>query len=96
MKKRETLTRQTTLVRAVLEAYVPATLRDCVGMERINKILKRPEFVAYRDAIITKKLAALALYQHAEEWDAFLESLQTDFSQTLTRLIKPQDSTEVS
>ena len=61
-----------------LRAYVPASLQACLGMERIERILRRSTLRAYREAIVTKKLASAALYRHAGEWGEFLQRLEND------------------
>jgi len=86
MEEKELVLSDKTLIRAVLEAYVPSTLRECVGMERVVKILGKPEFSAYRDAIVTKKLAVTALYQHANAWGKFTQSLEDNMAATLASL----------
>ena len=89
MEKRDILFQDGSLVQAALKAYVPVTLCKCVGMERILRTLRRPEFTAYRDAIVTKQLAVTALYRHAGEWDEFLKRLELDMARTLTDLMEP-------
>ncbi len=79
--------RQPELVRAVLRAYVPAVLLDHLGMARVLRVLGRPELRAYRNAILTKKIAAMALYQHAADWEAFLGRLEADFAGEVTRVV---------
>lgn len=88
MEKNETLLSAASVVRAALKAYVPATLRESIGMERIEKTLHRPELRAYRDAMVTKQLAATALYRHAGEWDEFIQRLEQSMPQTLAALME--------
>ncbi|MBM4086633.1 MAG: NADP-specific glutamate dehydrogenase GdhA, partial [Planctomycetes bacterium] len=75
------------LVSAVLEAYIPSVLLDRLGMPKVLRILNAPDLGSYRDAILTKRLSALALYRHAAEWDAFLSRLQADFLATVREVI---------
>ncbi|MCE5241133.1 NAD-glutamate dehydrogenase [bacterium] len=75
------------LVRSVIAAYVPEVLMEHLGMARVWQVLNRPELHAYRDAIITKKIAAMALYGHAADWDTFRERLDTDFVGELRRIV---------
>ena len=88
MEKKDILFSDESLVQAALKAYVPVTLCKCVGMERILRTLGRPEFTAYRDAIVTKQLAVTALYRHADEWDEFLKRLDAGMVQTLADLME--------
>ncbi|MEN8254762.1 MAG: NAD-glutamate dehydrogenase domain-containing protein [Verrucomicrobiota bacterium] len=88
MEKKDILLPDGSLVQAALKAYVPVTLRKCVGMDRILRTLRRPEFTAYRDAIVTKQLAVTALYRHAGEWDEFLKRLDMDMARTLADLME--------
>lgn len=87
MEKKNTLFSDGSLVQAALKAYVPVTLCKCVGMERILRTLGRPEFTAYRDAIVSKQLAVTALYRHADEWDEFIRCLDADMAQVLADLM---------
>ncbi len=88
MEKKDILFSDESLVQAALKAYVPITLCKCVGLERILRTLRRSEFTAYRDAIVTKQLAVTALYRHAGEWDEFLKCLELDMAQTLADLME--------
>ncbi|NPV49217.1 MAG: NADP-specific glutamate dehydrogenase GdhA [Armatimonadetes bacterium] len=75
------------LTEAVIAAYVPAVLREWLGMRRILTVLGQPALQAYRDAIVTKKLASMALYRHAGHWDEFLAELEADALGTLRGLL---------
>ena len=74
------------LVEATLRAYIPAVLLEHVGMARILSLLGRQDLRPYRDAILTKKLAAMALYQHAAEWEDCSRRLDDDLLGTLTEV----------
>ena len=74
------------LVRAVVLAYTPRILHGLLGEDTILERLDTKELRAYRDAIVTKKLAALALYRHATEWEEFLARFAGDPLTELTRL----------
>ncbi len=80
--------KQRGLVEGVLNAYVPEVLMEHLGMARIMRVLNRPELKAYRDAIITKKLAAMALYAHAADWESFQKRLAADLIAELTALVE--------
>jgi glutamate dehydrogenase len=75
------------LVRRVLLAYVPPVLTELLGADAIRARLSLPELRAYRDAIISKKLAALALYRHAVSWEHFLRDFETAPQATLRGLL---------
>jgi len=73
------------LVVAALQTYIPAILLERVGIDRVLHLLDRRDLRPYRDAILTKKLAAMALYQHAANWNEFLQRLEADVLGTLTQ-----------
>ncbi|MBI5397429.1 MAG: NAD-glutamate dehydrogenase, partial [Verrucomicrobia bacterium] len=77
------------IVRGALRAYIPATLVDQLGMAKILRTLNSPGLRAYRDAILTKKLAALALYRHASRWEEWNRALETDLVGACRELIRP-------
>lgn len=64
------------LVRRVVLAYVPRVLTDLLGPDCLLERLGSGDLRAYRDAILTKKLAALALYRHGVAWEGFLEAFE--------------------
>ncbi len=66
------------LVAAAYEAYIPAVLLERVGRARLRRLLNSAPLRAYRDALITKSLAACALYRHATAWDSFQAQLDRD------------------
>ncbi|MGE5530745.1 MAG: hypothetical protein ACM3VW_01340, partial [Bacteroidota bacterium] len=70
-----------------VKAYVPEVLMEHLGMARVWKVLNRPELLAYRNAILTKKIAAMALYEHAADWDVFLQRLDSNFADELCKLL---------
>jgi glutamate dehydrogenase len=75
------------LVRRVVLAYVPSALAELLGPDAVLERLSLPELQAYRDAIVTKKLAAMALYRHAVSWRQFLRSFERAPRQTLRALV---------
>lgn len=75
------------VVKATIAAYVPTVLMEHLGMAKVLRVLNRPELQAYRNAILTKKIAALALYNNAADWEGFLERLQMDFQNEIRRLV---------
>ncbi|MHB8993639.1 MAG: NAD-glutamate dehydrogenase domain-containing protein [Armatimonadota bacterium] len=72
----------------IVAAYVPEVLMEHLGMARVWKVLSRPELQAYRDALLTKKIAAMALYRHAADWDEFLQRIECNFLETLDELLE--------
>ncbi|MBP9599800.1 MAG: hypothetical protein KBE30_11760, partial [Desulfobacter sp.] len=80
---------QKTLVWKILAAYIPETLVKLIGKKRITDILNTHPMQEYRNAIITKKLAAMAFYRFGLEWDHFTAKLEKDFIGTVTDLAAP-------
>nr|WP_321402139.1 NAD-glutamate dehydrogenase domain-containing protein [uncultured Desulfobacter sp.] len=78
--------KQKILVWKILAAYIPKTLVEFMGKKRIMDTLNRDAMQAYRDAIITKKLAAMAFYRFGLEWEKFSTALKKDFAGTVADL----------
>ena len=76
------------ILHGVIRAYVPRVLLDQLGAKRILSVLERPELQPYRDAIVTKKIASMALYRHAAEWEPFQRRLEQDPAGTIRELIR--------
>ena len=49
----------------------------------VMEILNGPELLAYRNAIVSKKLASLAFYRFGQNWEKFAKELEKDFSGSL-------------
>ncbi len=79
------------VIKQVIEGYVPEVLLKEQGLTKVKNLLNRAELQSYRNAIVTKKLAALALYRYAADWDGFQKRLQADFIGTLRGLFKPEE-----
>ncbi|MEW6750105.1 MAG: NADP-specific glutamate dehydrogenase GdhA [Candidatus Latescibacterota bacterium] len=77
------------IVAGALRAYVPATLVDRLGMPAVLRLLSTPELTPYRDAVLTKKLASLALYRHAAGWEEWTRALDADVVAACRRLVGP-------
>lgn len=75
------------VVEAALQAYVPSALLAGMGLPQIVEVLQSPELVAYRNAMITKKIAALALYRFAGEWEQVLERFEADLIGTVGEIL---------
>ncbi|MFA7003546.1 MAG: NADP-specific glutamate dehydrogenase GdhA, partial [Verrucomicrobiia bacterium] len=76
------------IVSGALRAYIPAVLVEHLGMAKIRRTLNTRELKAYRDAIVTKKLAAMALYRHAARWEEWQRGLQTDVVAACKELLR--------
>lgn len=74
-------------VEAALRAYVPPSLVKRLGVQKILDIFSDPELASYRNAMITKKLASMALYRYAEEWDKFTDALEGDLDKALDMIV---------
>ncbi len=83
-----TILEDTELVRGVMAHYIPPVLVALLGMDTVMDTLNREELAAYRNAIITKKLSAMAFYRFGLDWDAYLETLETDFKGALHNTLK--------
>jgi len=86
--KLKLLLAQEEIVNGVLRAYIPAVLVEHLGMAKIRRTLNTTELKAYRDAILTKKLAAMALYQHATRWAEWNRELQADVVAACKELLR--------
>jgi glutamate dehydrogenase len=80
-----TILKDKELVQTVMEHYIPGVLIQRLGHGPIMEILNTREMEAYRNAIITKKLASMAFYKFGLEWDAFMEDVETDLINALKR-----------
>lgn len=77
------------LVWQTLTHYIPAILVQRLGRERITAVLNAPALAAYRNAILTKKLASMAFYRYGMEWDAFLERAAADVLKAARSVVTP-------
>ncbi len=84
-----TILKQKALVWKILAAYIPETLVNLMGKKRITDILNTDPMQEYRNAIITKKLAATAFYRFGLEWENFTARLEKDFAGTVADLAAP-------
>jgi glutamate dehydrogenase len=72
----------------ILTAYIPSVLIRLLGRDRIIQILGRDELTSYRDAIITKKLAAMAFYRFGLQFDALCDAARKDLLATAKKILK--------
>ncbi len=84
-QKISTILKDEDLVQMVMEHYIPGVLIQRLGHEAIMEILNAREMEAYRNAIVTKKLASMAFYKFGLEWDAFLKEVETDLTKALKK-----------
>lgn len=82
----QTVLADDTLLWQVLEAYIPGILIKNIGRDAILKIMNSEELSAYRNAIITKKLSAMAFYQNGLDWESYVDAATSDFAGTVKPL----------
>jgi glutamate dehydrogenase len=70
----------------VLKSYIPRVLVKNMGRQRILSIMNADKLRAYRNAIITKKLASLAFYQNGMDWENYVQGARADFIPAMTAL----------
>ncbi|MFW6332494.1 MAG: NAD-glutamate dehydrogenase domain-containing protein [Thermodesulfobacteriota bacterium] len=72
----------------ILENYIPRILIQKLGKETIMGILNSEELSAYRNAIITKKLASMAFYKFGPDWNGFMEKAGKDFASAIDLILQ--------
>ena len=75
----------------IMENYVPEILIRKLGRKAIMGILNSEEISAYRDAIITKKLASMAFYKFGPGWDEFMDKAVKDFASTVQAILQEEE-----
>lgn len=75
------------LVWKTLQRYIPGVLVKKLGRRAIMDLLDTAELKAYRNAIITKKLASMAFYSFGLDWEAYLESFEKDAVASLHKAV---------
>lgn len=78
----------------IMENYIPQILITKLGREAIMKILNSEELMAYRDAIITKKLSSMAFYKYGLDWDNFMKNVNSDFTGAVASILNSKDGSE--
>ena len=76
------------LVDQVLALYIPPVLWQKLGRDFIVSTLGTPELVAYRNAILTKKIASMAFYRFGLEWQAYLQEAENNLIPTLLKAVE--------
>ena len=84
--------KQKSLVWKIMEAYIPRVLIQVMGKKQVMAVLNSDHLAEYRDAMITKKLAALSFYRFSTDWDGFSDRLDHDFPGALEALFAPDPS----
>ncbi len=74
------------LVWEVMVHYIPSELREKLGEQSIMAILNAEQLQPYRNAIITKKLASMAFYRFGEQWEEYLEEVESDLLSSLHKI----------
>ncbi|MFN2436749.1 MAG: NAD-glutamate dehydrogenase domain-containing protein [Desulfotignum sp.] len=72
----------------ILAAYIPGVLVKILGKEAILNTMNAQKLTAYRNAIVTKKLAATAFYRYGSDWDAYVASVEPDFIGAMKQLFE--------
>ncbi len=80
------------LLWSILESYIPDVLVKNTGRDTILQIMNSTALSAYRDAIVSKKTAALAFYQHGLDWEDYVARAQADFPGTIQALFDSKTS----
>jgi len=75
------------LVWKILEGYIPEVLINKLGKDYIINTLNSSDIQAYRNAILTKKLAAMAFYKYAIDWNSFLSYVDKDFDGAIKSIL---------
>jgi glutamate dehydrogenase len=75
----------------VMVAYIPGVLVKILGRDAILGIMNAEKLRAYRNAIVTKKLASTAFYRHGSEWEAYVVSTRKAFVPAMKALFEPAD-----
>ena len=70
----------------VIKAYTPGVLVKNLGRDTILDILNSKKLMAYRNAIITKKISCMAFYKNGEHWDTYVKKATVDFPAAMTPL----------
>jgi glutamate dehydrogenase len=86
----ETIVADEDLLWEVLAAYIPGVLVRLLGREAILGIMNAEKLRAYRDAIVTKKMASTAFYRHGSQWDDYVASVQDRFIAAMKQLFEPE------
>ncbi len=81
-----TIVKNQDLLGQVLESYVPEVLVKKLGHMEILKIMNSEKLAAYRNAIVSKKIASLAFYKYGMEWADYVKRAENDFKSAIDTL----------
>ncbi len=76
-----------TLVKGAFHDYIPAILIDQLGLANIAKILSDSDLQSYRNAILTKKLAAMAFYHYGSAWPQLMDTTNKKLLNALHKIL---------
>jgi len=77
----------------VMAAYIPGVLVKILGRDAILGIMNAEKLRAYRNAIVTKKLASTAFYRHGSEWEDYVASIGKGVVPAMKALFEKADET---
>jgi glutamate dehydrogenase len=60
-----------------------------LGLQNIENILNSPSLQYYRNTILSKKLASMALYKFGADWQGFAKRFKKDKIATLHAVFVP-------
>jgi glutamate dehydrogenase len=82
----ETILDNEDLLWSVLKTYVPKVLVEKLGRKAILDILNEEKLIPYRNAIISKKVASKAFYEHGMDWVDYVKTAEKNFKVTMLAL----------
>ncbi|SDO72265.1 NAD-glutamate dehydrogenase domain-containing protein [Desulforhopalus singaporensis] len=88
-EKLEEILQNEEMVWQVLLRYIPSGLIEKLGRDKIMTTFNTEELQPYRNAIVAKKLAAIAFYQFGDDWDNYrAKVLKRDFTGALSKALQ--------
>ncbi|MDX2440036.1 MAG: NAD-glutamate dehydrogenase [Desulfobacterales bacterium] len=72
----------------IMRSYIPKSLIEKLGRTTILDIMNRKKLTAYRNAIISKKIASKAFYKHGMEWSDHVKNADKDFMGSINGLFE--------
>ena len=78
------------LVWKVMVQYIPSVLIDKLGQQSTMALLNSEQLQAYRNAIITKKLASMAFYRFGERWEEYLQETKASLLPSLHKIFEKE------
>ncbi|BHH84986.1 NAD-glutamate dehydrogenase domain-containing protein [Desulforhopalus sp. 52FAK] len=71
----------------VLQDYIPPVLTSKLGLDYIIDHLGSEELRPYRNAILSKKIAAMAYYKYGTDWDRFTADVEKNFEKSIVKAL---------